>query len=125
MTKALRAFGFGEDICRWIATFYRKINSAVIVNGQTSSLFSTERGCRQGNPVSPYLFVLCMEILATIRENVDIKGICINEVEHKILQFADDAQLMNNGDIMSFEKSLDTIEKYGKVSGLFLNTDKT
>ena len=76
MTKALKAFGFGEDICRWIATFYRKINSAVIVNGQTSSLFSIERGCRQGNPVSPYLFVLCMEILATMtRENVDIKGI--------------------------------------------------
>ena len=126
MTKALKAFGFGEDICRWIATFYRKINSTVIVNGQTSSWFSNERGCRQGDPVSPYLFVLCVEILATmIRENVDIKGICINEVEHKISQFADDAQLMNNGDKMSFEKSLDTIEKYGRVSGLFLNTDKT
>ena len=67
-----------------------------------------------------------MEILATmIRENVDIKGICINEVEHKISQFSDDAQLMNNGDKMSFEKSFDTIEKYEKVSGLFLNTDKT
>ena len=105
MTKALKAFRFGEDIRRWIATFYRKINSTVIVNGQTSSWFSTERGCRQGDPVSPYLFVLCVEILATmIRENVDIKGICINEVEHKISQFADDAQLMNNGDKMSFEK---------------------
>ena len=31
---------------------------------------------------------------------------------------------MNNGDLMSFEKSLDTIEKYGKVSGVFLNIDK-
>ena len=123
----LKAFGFGENICRWIATFYRKIISTVIVNGQTSSWFSTERGCRQGDPVSPYLFVLCVEISVTmIRENVDIKGICINEVEQKTKQksqFADDAQLMNNGDIMSFEKSLDTIEKYGKVSGLFLNTD--
>ena len=98
----------------------------MIVNDQTSSWFSIERGCRQGEPVSPYLFVLCLEILATvIRGNVDIKGICINEVEHKISQFADDVQLMNKGDIMSFEKSLDTIEKYGKVSGLFLNTDKT
>ena len=119
--KVLKAFGFGENICRWIATFYRKIISTVIVNGQTSSWFST------GDPVSPYLFVLCVEISATmIRENVDIKGICINEVEQKTKQksqFADDAQLMNIGDIMSFEKALDTIEKYGKVSGLFLNTD--
>ena len=126
MTKALKAFGFGEDICRWMAIFYRKINSTVIVNGQTSSWFSTERGCRQGDPDSHYLFVLCVEILATmIRENVDTKGICINEAEHKLSQFADDAQLMNNGDKISLEKSLDTIEKYGNVSGLFLNTDKT
>ena len=118
MTEVLKAFGFGEDICRWIATFYSKINSAVIVNGQTSLWFSIEHGCRQGDPVSPYLFIFCVEILATmIRENVHIKGICINEVKHKISKFTDDAQLMTNGDILSFEKSLDTIEKYRKVSG--------
>ena len=104
MTKVLKAFGFGEDICRWIATFYRKINSTVIVNGQTSLWFSIECGCRQGEPVSPYLFILCVEILATM-------------IFSKISQFTDDAQLMTNGDILSFEKSLDTIEKYRKLSG--------
>ena len=56
-----------------------------------------------------------------IREKNDIKRICINEAEHKISQFADDAQLMNNGAIMTFENSLDAIEKYRKVSGLFLS----
>ena len=56
-----------------------------------------------------------MEILATmIRENDGIKEICINDVEHKISLFADDTQLMNNGDKMLFEKSLDTVEKYGE-----------
>ena len=50
----------------------------MIVNGQPSSWFSTEHGCRQGDPVSPYLFILYVEILATmIRENDDIKGICM------------------------------------------------
>ena len=38
MTKVLKAFGFGEVICRLIDTFYRKINSTVVVNVQTSLL---------------------------------------------------------------------------------------
>ena len=37
-----------------------------------------------------------------VRENADIKGICINEVEHKNFQFAGDTQSMNNGDEVSF-----------------------
>ena len=61
-----------------------------------------------------------------IREDNDIKGIWINKVEHRISQFADDTQLMNNGEKKkTFEKSVDAINKFGKVSGLFLNADKT
>ena len=126
MFRALRAFGFGKDLCRWIDTFYKNIKSTVIVNGQTTQWFTVERGCRQGDPISPYIFILCVEILAImIREDSDIKGIWINKVEHKISQFADDTQLMNNGEKKSFEKSIDAINKFGKVSGLFLNADKT
>ena len=124
MFRVLRAFGFGKDHCRWIDTFYKNIKSTVIVNGQTTQWFTVERGCRQGDPISPYIF--CVEILAImIREGSDIKGIWINKVEHKISQFADDTQLMNNGEKKSFEKSTNAIHKFGKVSGLFLNADKT
>ena len=35
MTEALKACQFGDDICRWIATFYRRINSTVIVNSDS------------------------------------------------------------------------------------------
>ena len=97
--RALRAFGFGKDLCRWIDTFYKNIKSKVIVNGQTTQWFTVERGCRQGDPISPYIFIFCVEILAImIREDSDIKVIWINKVEHKISQFADDTQLMNNGE---------------------------
>ena len=82
----------------------------MIVNGQTTALFSFKRGCGRVDSDLLYLFVLCVEILAImIRENSDSDGICINEAEHKL------SQLMNNGDEISFKnhhKSLKNTEKY-------------
>ena len=59
----------------------------VIQNGFFSQFFGTGRGCRQGDPTSPYIFNLCVEILAILfRHNVDIKGIKIGKTEYSILQ---------------------------------------
>ena len=59
-----------------------------------------------------------------IRETVNIKAVDINDTEDKIAQFADDTQLINRGDKLSFEKSVQTIEKVGRVSGLYLDSKK-
>ena len=120
MFKVLKAFGFGNDVCRWVDTFYKDIKEAVIVNGQIPQWFN-----RQRDPISPYLFIMCVEILAImIREDEAIKGIYINKVGHTIFQFADDTQLMNSGDRKSFEKSIHVVNKFGTVFGLFINADK-
>ena len=59
-----------------------KTKSPVTVNGQLSQWFAIQRGCRQGDPISPYLFILYVEILAImIRQNKHIKGIFIGETE--------------------------------------------
>lgn len=126
MFKVLEAFGFKDGMRRWISTFYNNIKSTVSVNGNISQWFSVNRGCRQGDPISPYLFILCVEILAImIRENDDIKGIFINNVEHKLSQYADDTEFMLEGDQKSFETCINVINRFGKKSGLFLNNGKT
>ena len=60
------------------------INSCVHVNGQSSQWFDVKRGTRQGDPLSPYLFLICAELLASvIRQNENIHG--INIVDEEIL----------------------------------------
>lgn len=126
MRKVLKAFNFGPDLMRWIQTFYYGIKSTVIVNGQLTPWFPVCRGCRQGDPVSPYLFVLSVEIMAAmIRQNPNIKGIIVKEIENKIAQLADDTELMLEGDQESFEESFKTINKFERASGLTLNTNKS
>ena len=59
-----------------VQTFYKDIKATVIVNGHITQWFNIERGCRQGDPISPYLFIMCVEILAMVfREDEDMKGI--------------------------------------------------
>jgi hypothetical protein len=84
-------------------------------NGTTSEYLSLKRGVRQGDPLSPYLFILVTEILTvSIRQNGKIKGINIGNDETKILQYADDTNVTFN-DVNSLKHFLKT-EEYGEVS---------
>ena len=63
----------------------------MINNGLSPDYFYLTRGVRQGDPLSPYLFLLAVETLAiAVRENSNIKGITIEDEETKILQYVDD-----------------------------------
>ena len=91
-----------------------------------SSFFYLKRGCRQGDPISPYIFILCAEILGKmIRNNKDIKGIQINNKEFKLSQYADDTQLLLDGSEISLQEALRTLKQYYIMSGLKINVDKT
>ena len=103
--SCLEAFNFGLNFINWVKMFYTNIQSYVINNGMASDYFTSERGVRQGDPLSPYLFILAVESLAiSIRQNVDIKGIKIGNHEVKLLQYADDTTA-----ILSDENSAKTL----------------
>ena len=100
--------------------------SIVSQNGFFSDPINLERGCRQGDPVSPYIFVICAEILGiAIRENKRIEGIKIFGYEHKISQYADDTTLITKNCKNSLNRVLDTLRFFHKVSGLKVNIEKT
>lgn len=96
--QTLDLFNFGDSIKDWVKTFYSGIKSCVIQNGIASDYFYPQRGCRQGDPISPYLFLLCAEVLGIlIRKIKDIKGIIIEGEEYKLSQYADDTTLFSDG----------------------------
>ena len=75
MIKCLDAFGFGPSLKGWVETFYKNICSCVINNGICTSYFEVQRGIRQGDLLSPYLFIIVTELLAiTIGRRTDRGG---------------------------------------------------
>ena len=124
--NVLNFFNFGNDLKRWINVFYNDIASCVQVNNKYSRYFAIERGVRQGDALSAYLFLLCGEILSKLlMENDVIKGIKVNDREALLSQFADDTALFLDGSKESFEQSIKTLSKFAKISGLTINNEKT
>ena len=122
----MKFFKFGDSIKNWIQIFYSNIKSCVTVNGQISKWFRICRGCRQGDPLSPYLFILCAEILALmIRKNQNIKGIKIRDTEYLVSQYADDTSLTLEPSERSLENTLKILKFYADASGLRVNMEKT
>lgn len=125
MYKCLRHFNFGEDLISWVKLFYSDAKSCITNNGFHSDFFQIHRGVRQGCPLSPYLFILCIELLSNqVIRNEDIKGITIGEKEYKTSLFADDASFIMDGSRKSFETLIKLMDNFRNVSGLKLNAKK-
>ncbi|KAL9978010.1 hypothetical protein ACROYT_G015484 [Oculina patagonica] len=125
LNKALLAFNFGESFIKWVSTFYCNIKSCVTNNGFSSFHFDVKRGVRQGDPLSPYLFIIALEILAiNIRSSKNIKGFKLSDNEEiKLTIFADDLTTFLK-DKQSFENLLIMLRDFGCCSGLKVNNGK-
>ena len=125
--RTLDFFKFGPDIKRWINIFYEGITACVSINGSYTRWFQIQRGVRQGDPLSPYLYLISAEILSLIiKKHQEIKGIKLaDNVEALISQFADDTALYLDGSQKCFEACISCLENFTKLSGLKMNFEKT
>ena len=124
--EVLEQFNFGPSIQKWFSVFYSGAKASVLVNGFLSESFKIERGCRQGDGLSPYLFLLCAEVFGMlIRKDKVLKGIMASGCEFRLSQYADDTVLFLDGSESSFEKSFEILAAFARMSGLKVNIDKT
>ena len=78
LIPVLRKFGFGQNFTSWREIILKNQESCVINSGTSTRYFKLNRGARQGDPISAYLFILAFEIiLLIIKENLHIKGLNI------------------------------------------------
>ena len=125
MDKVLEVFNFGQEFRRLVKLCYTNNTSTIMNNGFSSGWFKVSRGVRQGCPLSGYLFLLCIEILAQlIRNDKDIVGLRLLNTIIKLSLFADDASCFVE-DEQSIKYIFECTEKFSQYSGLKLNLEKS
>ena len=83
--KILKTFNYSKTLIALIKSLQKNSKSKILQNSHLSETFLGGRGCRQGDPISQYLFVLAVELLGkTFRANTEIVGITIHVKEQKI-----------------------------------------
>ena len=124
--NVLESFGFDHEFINWIKLFNMDIKAYISQCGFLSDPIPVERGCRQGDPISSYLFLLVAEVLCCLLDKSDqITGISIGNFMLKLTQFADDTTIILDGTVDSLQAALNILEIFGELSGLKMNAEKT
>jgi hypothetical protein len=131
LKAVLMTMGFSPKWITWITQCVQTISFSILINGTLTKVFRPNRGLRQGDPLSPYLFLMCANILSCAllkKERLKhLKDIKIGRVAQPIshLLFADDSFFFFKNDNGSTTAIQNTIAWYCSLSGQSIKHDKS
>uniref|UniRef100_A0A803Q8H2 Reverse transcriptase domain-containing protein n=1 Tax=Cannabis sativa TaxID=3483 RepID=A0A803Q8H2_CANSA len=126
----LRMLCFPSRFISWIMTCLKGTNYHILLNGRIQGSFKGKKGLRQGDPMSPLLFVMIMDYLTRLlRHYSHVKGFGFHPMCKTLrlinLCFADDLVIFCKGNLNSIRLTYEAFEKFCNATGLSANTSKS
>nr|XP_027086514.1 uncharacterized protein LOC113708252 [Coffea arabica] len=127
----MQKMGFCARWINWITSCLSSVSYSFNCNGESKGFVTPERGIRQGDPLSPYLFLICSEgfsnLLKKAEERKDINGLRISRQGPLIthLFFADDSLIFCKANNRQATEVMKILRTYEKASGQLINLDKS
>ena len=131
LENLMRKLGFNDRWVNLIMGCVKTVTYSVLVNGEPCGMIHPTRGIRQGDPLSPFLFLLCTEglngMIKNVERNGDIHGFSLCRRGPKLtrLLFGDDSLLFCRATIEECGKVLKILEEYERALGQRVNKNKT
>jgi len=130
LRSAMTGLGFPNLFISWVMECVTSPSYSIQINGSLCGFFSGQRGLRQGDPLSPFLFVICLEYLSrllkakTVDSDFNFHPKC-GQLKISHLAFADDIMLMARGDPTSVNILMRCLKDFAACSGLHVNDLKS
>ncbi|XP_026436380.1 uncharacterized protein LOC113334256 [Papaver somniferum] len=130
LLKVMCKYGFSSSWCNWLLSIFESAKLSVMINGGPCGFFSMHRGLKQGDPLSPILFILMEDVLSRNITNLVNTGqitpmVVRNRIYPTHLFFANDVFLFCNGAKKTLLCLFKLIEKYQHSSGQMINKAKS
>jgi mannosylglycoprotein endo-beta-mannosidase len=128
LISVLRQRSFGPRWVRWIISLLSSANTRVMINGAAGSKFRHGRGLRQGDPLSPLLFVLVMDVVAAMFRAAEARGVLSPlpaGLRHRVSLYTDDAVVFARPIPAELEAIRGILDCFGEASGLRVNLLKS
>lgn len=127
----MKEMGFDNKWVHWIQRCVTSVSFSILINGEIRGFFKGERGLRQGDPLSPFLFTLVMQVMSLMIDKaathkaitgfqVKSQGIAVTH-----LQFADDSLFFLDANIAKIQMLQDLLITFEVCSGLHVNFSKS